>query len=151
EIDLRRLLSLNDINPMILAEGGTPGYASIPQPTGPGVANDPANYFLYTGTGANPMSRQTGHTAYFALYDTRWRGATLPTSPSSLVSAIAPAFQNWTSDAVQRYRDYEVFGVEPRSGRFAPVFNTSAKQQAVLSGFDLSDELELRAFAGIND
>lgn len=149
EINLRRILSATDISPGLAATGVPANvipYAGLPRPsstTSPELAS--ADYSLANNAGNSYNSTaapQVGGRGYAAVVDGRVRGVTEQTN-------------HWPAGTAARYPYQRINGyttfVSP--GHASRYFTDASGygSYGVQTPFDLADELELRAFFGVND
>jgi hypothetical protein len=141
--DLRRLLAMSDLVEQ-QRNAGLPvaalGLAGLPTPEANSIASVVADYAM----GPNPYNVQgasaVGAFAYTAAFDARLRGSSRTTAIQTLRAL----------NTSERNLDYARFAA---SGHSLGVTNLSPLGNIRYTGtpFDLSDELELRAFFGLND
>ncbi len=165
DIALNRVLRLSDMNlqltqinnastqPLLL------GYAGIPNSGTTAYDSVTSNYSSYNGiigiaNTATPAtaSNLVGNAAYSALLDARKLG----TSPV-LDRQLVQSQQSASTTAGERFDHYDIFAADPHSARVSTLYGGRNAVGAVpglrvlRSPYDLSDELELSTFWGVND
>lgn len=147
EINVRRILRTSDVSAGLFASGVPQNdlpYVALPQPrstTSPelgaadySVAGNPYNF---------PAAIQVGGSAYTALLDGRSRGQTEQANhyPAGAV-ALFPS---------RRLSGYSIYASPAHAQRYFVNPTTGYGYYGAQAPFDLADELELRAFFGVND
>ncbi len=161
DIDLRRVLNLLDTNLALQNMGiaaGKRGYAGLPAPSATMTDRRETDYSGVQGPAAYNAAnaRAVGDAAYSALVAARRVGS----SYLSASSASAPT-ATYSMSPLERFQQYDTFGADPYSASPSIAFGSyvnvagvramDSKQRALRSPFDMSDELELATFFGVND
>lgn len=147
DVDLRRVLSLVDHH-WLYNTGVVRGYNDLPRPAQSGLPSDYLNYNA-------AVSGDIGKTAYAALLHAIDSGQTLPSDARRGPPTSTPELQfpqatgsvnpNPLSPGARAAR-YDSFGSDPFAARLM-----AGTTRAARAPFGMADELELRAFHGIND
>ncbi len=146
DVDLQRLLRLSDVAYEYQVNNMPAGYDALPQPqTG---LNLPGDYRAYDPANSR-RNEVIGNAAYEAIFDARLTD--LPPGvrfddPTRRVGGVPP-FTDTLEVAANRLGFYRNYGSRREPGRIAAsgVLNRYGRP------FDISDELELRTFQGVND
>lgn len=151
DIDLRRILALEDVQREYGLAGGTlmtsEVLAALPQPTSTG-AGATGNFSEYKASNASRI----GLSAYLSLRgsfvnDRNVEGGETAYAQSAQVDSTKfNVFASSPLASIDRAFFYDDHGYSASEGR---VSGTTALTLA--SPFDIGDEMELRAFAGVND
>lgn len=159
DIALNRVLRLTDMNMTLahLGSGGAalaPGYSGLPLPAAiayDGLATNYSTYNAPVPNVANSNSNQVGNAAYAALIDARKLGS------SAVVGVGTQPLLSTATTAGDRFEQYDIFSADTRSARQSALYGGNAAaganpgRRVLRSPFDLSDELELITFWGVND
>lgn len=148
DIDLRRLLALNDHHWLYRTSGTDRGYQDLARPLQAGA---PSDYFGYGAARAPDI----GKAGYASLLYTVNSGQVLGADVRRAAPSNAPELQfpqnpgdpnpNPLTPRARAIR-YDEFGADPFSVRFQV-----GQTVAYRAPFGMADELELRTFEGIND
>lgn len=145
DIALNRVLRLSDMNQTLSRMGiatNSLGYGGLPQPAATAYDGQATNYSQYNTIATSDL---VGNAAYAALAAARKSGA------SAVVGVGAQPGATATTTAGDRFDQYDLFAAETRSARNSALYQANAAQRVLRSPFDLSDELELISFFGVND